>query len=76
MEMAPRWLGHRHRAFARLDMMPIQDGYERAMGGSADEAPGWADGLRKLYPAVIDEPVPAAFSELMARIARQSRRGS
>ncbi len=30
--------------------------------------PGWADGLRQLYDAVLDEPLPDSFAELLAKL--------
>lgn len=33
-----------------------------------DEEPGWADGLRKLYNSVVDEPLPASFESLLRKL--------
>ena len=30
--------------------------------------PGWADGLRKLYDSVVDEPLPDSFEELLKKL--------
>jgi len=30
--------------------------------------PGWASGLRQLYDSVVDEPLPDAFSDLLAKL--------
>ncbi len=30
--------------------------------------PLWANGLRQLYDAVLDEPLPDAFRELLAKL--------
>ena len=35
---------------------------------SADEAPIWADGLKKLYDSVVDEPLPDSFKDLLAQL--------
>ncbi len=40
--------------------------------GSADQGhepkPEWADGLRKLYDSVVDEPLPDSFKDLLAKL--------
>lgn len=30
--------------------------------------PDWADGLRQLYDAVVDEPLPDSFKDLLAQL--------
>lgn len=35
-------------------------------------APGWADGLRKLYDDVVSEPLPDSFNELLKKLDRAS----
>jgi len=36
---------------------------------SKDEAaPEWADGLKQLYDAVVDEPLPDAFKDLLDQL--------
>ena len=37
-------------------------------GKSGTEKPEWADGLRQLYDSVVDEPLPAAFKDLLAKL--------
>ena len=32
--------------------------------------PGWADGLRKLYNSVLDEPLPDSFDDLLKKLDR------
>lgn len=32
------------------------------------EQPGWADGLRKLYDSVVEEPIPESFNELLKKL--------
>ncbi|QFT78897.1 NepR family anti-sigma factor [Erythrobacter sp. THAF29] len=32
------------------------------------EEPGWANGLRQLYDAVVDEPLPDSFKDLLAQL--------
>jgi len=33
-----------------------------------DKAPAWADGLKQLYDDVVDEPLPDAFMDLLAKL--------
>jgi len=33
-------------------------------------APGWADGLRKLYDDVVSEPLPDSFNDLLKKLDR------
>ncbi len=30
--------------------------------------PGWADGLRKLYDGVVNEPLPDSFDDLLKKL--------
>jgi hypothetical protein len=30
--------------------------------------PGWAEGLRKLYDSVVDEPLPDSFDDLLRKL--------
>lgn len=39
----------------------------RKRGGS-DRQPGWADGLRKLYDSVANEPLPDSFDDLLKKL--------
>lgn len=32
------------------------------------QAPGWADGLRKLYDDVVSEPLPDSFNDLLRKL--------
>jgi len=32
------------------------------------EKPGWASGLRQLYDAVVEEPLPDSFNDLIAKL--------
>lgn len=46
-----------------------QDPAKRAVEGKpAGEKPGWANGLRQLYDAVVDEPLPDSFKDLLAQL--------
>lgn len=33
-----------------------------------EDQPGWADGLRKLYDSVVDEPLPDSFKDLLSQL--------
>lgn len=30
--------------------------------------PGWADGLRRLYNSVVDEPLPDSFDDILKKL--------
>jgi len=36
--------------------------------GSRKDEPGWADGLRKLYKSVVDEPLPGSFDDILRKL--------
>ncbi|WP_416227225.1 NepR family anti-sigma factor [Qipengyuania sp. ASV99] len=36
--------------------------------GGAGAAPAWAVGLKQLYDTIVDEPIPDAFNDLLARL--------
>lgn len=36
--------------------------------GSAADRPDWANGLRQLYDAVVDEPLPDSFRDLLDQL--------
>lgn len=38
--------------------------------GQPASSPDWAIGLRQLYDAVVDEPLPDSFSELLRKLDR------
>lgn len=38
----------------------------RISGG--DGEPGWAEGLRKLYNSVVEEPLPDSFKDLLKKL--------
>jgi len=40
--------------------------------GAKTGKPEWADGLRQLYDAVVDEPLPDNFKDLLAKLDRKS----
>lgn len=35
---------------------------------SRDGKPGWADGLKKLYDSVVEEPLPDSFDDLLKKL--------
>ena len=47
----------------------------RLHGGSssvhAKDRPEWADGLRKLYDSVVEEPLPDSFRDLLDKLDKQ-----
>lgn len=42
--------------------------------GPAHE-PGWADGLRKLYDSVVEEPLPDSFEDLLKKLDKDPKCG-
>jgi len=40
--------------------------------GAKSGKPEWADGLRQLYDAVVDEPLPDNFKDLLAKLDRKN----
>lgn len=38
----------------------------------ADSPPGWANGLRQLYDAVVEEPLPDTFKDLLSKLDNKS----
>lgn len=43
----------------------------RKQGGKSAKAQGkpeWADGLKRLYDSVVEEPLPDAFKDLLSRL--------
>ena len=39
-----------------------------AARGAKAKKPEWADGLRHLYDAVVEEPLPDSFKDLLAKL--------
>lgn len=37
-------------------------------GAKASDQPEWANGLKQLYDAVVDEPLPDSFKDLLAQL--------
>lgn len=61
----------RHEEFVlsehKITRMP--NGTPAAASGRSERAkPGWADGLRKLYDSVVDEPLPDSFDDLLKKL--------
>lgn len=40
----------------------------RAPAAGAKQRPEWADGLRKLYDSVVEEPLPDSFRDLLDQL--------
>ncbi|WP_197274660.1 NepR family anti-sigma factor [Novosphingobium sp. AAP83] len=36
--------------------------------GAKPHAPEWADGLKRLYDSVLDEPLPDSFTQLLDKL--------
>ncbi|HEX7751060.1 MAG TPA: NepR family anti-sigma factor [Novosphingobium sp.] len=50
-----------------------KDDRDRTPGSAArrrSNEPGWAQGLRKLYNSVLDEPIPDSFDDLLKKLDR------
>lgn len=37
-------------------------------GSKTGEPPDWAEGLKRLYNSVVEEPLPDSFKELLSRL--------
>ncbi|HQS97314.1 MAG TPA: NepR family anti-sigma factor, partial [Novosphingobium sp.] len=46
---------------------PMNPGQQRRKGGKA-HPPEWADGLKRLYDSVLDEPLPDSFAQLLEKL--------
>lgn len=46
---------------------PMNPGQQRRKGGKA-RPPEWADGLKRLYDSVLDEPLPDSFAQLLDKL--------
>jgi hypothetical protein len=46
---------------------PMKPGQQRGRGGKP-QAPEWADGLKRLYDSVVDEPLPDSFAKLLDQL--------
>ena len=46
-----------------------------AQAKARDGGPQWADGLRRLYDAVVDEPLPDDLAALLARLDSDGQQG-
>ncbi|ABD24934.1 hypothetical protein Saro_0486 [Novosphingobium aromaticivorans DSM 12444] len=46
---------------------PMNRGQVRRKGGKP-QAPEWADGLKRLYDSVLDEPLPDTFAQLLDKL--------
>lgn len=43
--------------------------------GEAGRAPAWAIGLKQLYDTIVDEPIPDAFNDLLAKLDQPALSG-
>lgn len=60
---------------ARKMNSKMPDKPSAAPGGKAKK-PEWADGLRHLYDAVVEEPLPDSFKDLLAKLDAPAKGGS
>ncbi len=44
--------------------------------GAGVPEPEWANGLKKLYDSVVDEPLPDSFKDLLAKLDDSSEEGA
>lgn len=45
-----------------------RDPVDKRSEGSGARPPGWAQGLRKLYDGVVNEPLPDSFDDLLKKL--------
>lgn len=48
-------------------------GNPAALTGKKVRHPEWADGLRKLYDSVVDEPLPDSFRDLLDQLDKTAK---
>lgn len=53
-----------------------KDVQPRKREGGDEPSPEWANGLRRLYDSVVDEPLPDSFNDLLAQFDEESKNGS
>ncbi len=59
-------------ATARDKSNKMQQAEMTAQDGAKAGKPEWADGLRQLYDAVVEEPLPDTFKDLLAQLDRKN----
>ena len=42
--------------------------YSELRSGGVGATPAWAVGLKQLYDTIVDEPIPDAFNDLLAKL--------
>lgn len=47
---------------------PMNSGNPRRKVGGKPPTPEWADGLKRLYDSVVDEPLPDSFAKLLDQL--------
>lgn len=47
---------------------PSMNSGKQKRKGAKPHPPEWADGLKRLYDSVLDEPLPDSFSELLEKL--------
>ncbi len=66
MEFALSHLGGKDDGNRKLGSLPTR---------RRTSEPGWAQGLRKLYNSVLDEPIPDSFDDLLKKLDRGGDEG-
>ena len=57
------------KAFMGSGKQPLDKSRVKSSTTKSDApAPDWADGLKKLYDSVVDEPLPDNFKDLLAKL--------
>ncbi len=52
--------------------MGKEDDQPSVSSGKQGQQPQWADGLKQLYDAVVDEPLPDSFKDLLSQLDDKS----
>ena len=60
--------GNRQDKTSSRSAHPTTPAAGKAGGGRAGARPEWANGLRQLYDAVIEEPLPDSFKDLLSQL--------
>ena len=52
---------------------PAKGGPDKRPGDrQAERQPEWANGLRRLYESVVEEPLPDSFTSLLSQLDKQT----
>ncbi|MCK0127330.1 NepR family anti-sigma factor [Erythrobacter sp. F6033] len=56
--------------------MALDNDKNRRDGNQGVDTPDWANGLRQFYDAVVDEPLPDSFKDLLEKLDEGGGSGS